>query len=52
MAENNLIDSSTVIEHTGQMGLPLPQEISGLDRAAKISLGFGGHVACGMFESI
>lgn len=27
-----------------------PRELPGIQRAAKLSLGFGGHVACGVFE--
>lgn len=30
---------------------PFLQKMAGLNRAAKLSLGFGGHVACGIFES-
>lgn len=30
----------------------IPQPMPGLQRAAKLSLGFGGHVACGLFERV
>ena len=30
---------------------PFLQKMAGLNRVAKLSLGFGGHVACGIFES-